>query len=168
MASSHHLDGDRKRPLTFASLTVSDSRDAASDASAPLIEALVTEAGHRFAGAWYARDEAAGIRGALDQILTPGKAEIVIVTGGTGYAPRDVTVDALEGRFERSIPGFGEVFRRLSFDEIGAPAMLSRSCAGIIDGVPVFLLPGSPQAVELALERLILPAAGHLASLLRG
>lgn len=166
MAIPHDLAGGRERPVVFASLTVSDSRHAASDASAPLVESLATGAGYRFAGASYARDDAGEIRMALKEILVRGEADIIVVTGGTGYAPRDVTLEALGGSFERSIPGFGEIFRRLSFDEIGAAAMLSRSCAGIVAGVPVFLLPGSPQAVELALERLILPVAAHLVSLL--
>ncbi len=166
MATPHDLAGRDGRSVVFASLTLSDSRDAANDESAPLIARRVEAAGYRFAGAWYARDDVERIRGAFDELLARSSAEVIVVTGGTGFSPRDVAIEALEERFERSIPGFGEIFRRLSFDEIGAAAMLSRASAGVVRKRAVFLLPGSPKAVELALERLILPIAAHLAELL--
>ena len=92
----------------------------------------------------------------------------MLVTGGTGVAPRDVTVEAIAPLFDKQLPGFGELFRALSFAEVGSAAYLSRASAGIAGGKPVFLLPGAPQAVELAMERLILPEAAHLVAQARG
>lgn len=166
MSPTHDLEAGEKSRVAFASLTVSDSRSAEDDASAPLIKGKVEAASYRYAGAWYSRDEVGEIERAFDEIVARADVQVIVVTGGTGFSPRDVTVEALEGRFESRIPGFGEIFRRLSFDEIGAAAMLSRASAGIVAGRQVFLLPGSPKAVELALDRLILPAAAHLADLL--
>ena len=88
--------------------------------------------------------------------------DVVLVTGGTGLAPRDVTIEAVEPLFDKGIPGFGELFRMLSFAEIGAAAMLSRATAGLASGRAIFLLPGSPAALELALSRLVLPEIAHL------
>lgn len=166
MVTTHDLESGDKSRIVFASLTISDSRGAAADASAPLIERLVVAAGYRFARASYAHDQVKEIRRALEDLLASSDIHVIVVTGGTGFAPRDVTVDALDDCFERRIPGFGEIFRRLSFDAIGAAAMLTRASAGVMRGRPVFLLPGSPKAVSLALDRLILPAAAHLIDLL--
>ena len=95
------------------------------------------------------------------------RPDAVLVTGGTGVSPRDLTVEALAPLFDRTLDGFGELFRMLSYAEIGAAAMLSRACAGLVGQVPVFLIPGSPSAIRLAVERLILPELGHLLSELR-
>jgi molybdenum cofactor biosynthesis protein B len=92
----------------------------------------------------------------------------VLTTGGTGIAPRDVTVPALEELFEGRIPGFGELFRWLSYKEIGSAAMLSRATAGLVGGKVVLALPGSPKALRLAMQELVLPEAGHLVAQARG
>lgn len=107
-------------------------------------------------------DEAAPLRRAVEAALARAEVDVVVVTGGTGLAPRDVTVEAVSPRFDKAIDGFGEIFRRLSYDEIGAAAMLSGATAGLVGRKAVFLLPGSPAAVRLALRSLILPEIAHL------
>lgn len=106
----------------------------------------------------------------LREVVDAVKAGVdaVLVSGGTGLGPRDVAVEALTPLFDKHIPGFGELFRRLSFDAVGSAAMLSRADAGLYQGTAIFIVPGSPQAVELALSRLILPELGHLLAEARG
>lgn len=118
-------------------------------------------AGHVVTGLVVVRDDAAAIREALERALEAG-ARAVLFNGGTGLAPRDVTLETLAPLFEKAIPGFGELFRMLSFEQVGSAAMLSRAGAGVVRGAVVFALPGSPKAVTLAMERLILPELGHL------
>jgi molybdenum cofactor biosynthesis protein B len=148
--------------LGLAVLTVSDTRTAASDASGERIAALAAAGGHQVVERRLVPDEAAAIRGEAEALLAQPQVEVLVVTGGTGYSRRDVTVEALRPLFEREIDGFGELFRALSFAEVGAAAMLSRATAGLVGGKAVYLLPGSTPAVELAMERLILPESGHL------
>ena len=107
-------------------------------------------------------DEAEALRAAVEAALAQSAVDVVVVTGGTGLAPRDVTLEAVSPLFDKTIDGFGELFRRLSYDEIGPAAMLSRAAAGITRGRALFLLPGSPAAVRLAMEKLILPELAHL------
>ena len=107
-------------------------------------------------------DEGVRIRRAVETALAQPAVDVVLVTGGTGLSPRDVTIEAVFPLFEREIPGFGELFRMLSFAEIGAAAMLSRATAGVVSGRVIFLLPGSPAALDLALSRLVLPELAHL------
>ncbi|HRC86051.1 MAG TPA: MogA/MoaB family molybdenum cofactor biosynthesis protein, partial [Thermoanaerobaculia bacterium] len=117
---------------------------------------------HRVEGSVLVPDEAAEIRRAVEAYLASPGVDLVVTTGGTGFSPRDRTVPALAPLFTAEVPGFGELFRQLSFGEIGAAAMLSRATAGVVGERLLFLLPGSPKAVELAVSRLILPEAGHL------
>jgi molybdenum cofactor biosynthesis protein B len=154
------------RHVMLAIVTVSDSRDAARDTSGALLATLVEGAGHRILSRALVRDEPDLIRGALREALQAG-AEVVVFTGGTGIARRDVTIETLAPRFAKTLPGFGEIFRALSFEEIGSAAMASRAAAGVVGGALVFLLPGSPDACRLAMERLILPELGHLVGQLR-
>jgi len=109
------------------------------------------------------RDDAAQIRVAVERALASPSCGAVLLTGGTGASPRDVTPEAVRPLLERELPGFGELFRMLSFQAIGPAAMLSRAFAGTCAGKVVFGLPGSPAAIRLALERLALPELGHLA-----
>ena len=148
--------------LGFAALTVSDSRTAADDASGDEIERLAVAAGHELVERRIVPDEIVEIRAAAGELLRRDGVDVLVLSGGTGFSPRDLTLEAAAPLLERRIDGFGELFRMLSFGEIGAAAMLSRAAAGIIGGRAVFVLPGSPQAVALAMERLILPEAGHL------
>lgn len=151
-----------RRQVGFAVLTVSDTRTLETDVGGRTAVDLMESQGHRVVDRHLVPDEAEAIRTACKRLLAEEPVECLVVTGGTGVAPRDVTVDAVQPLFDRELPGFGELFRNLSYAEVGAVALLSRAAAGILRGRPVFLLPGSPAAVELALTRLILPAIGHL------
>jgi molybdenum cofactor biosynthesis protein B len=141
-------------------LTCSDSRAQADDVSGRALREGLEAAGHSVVGQTVVRDEPEQIRAAVEQGLEGG-ARAVLITGGTGITRRDQTVEAIRPLLEKEIPGFGELFRMLSFQEIGSAAWLSRALAGTIRGVLVFVLPGSPNAVRLALDRLILPELGH-------
>lgn len=147
--------------IAVAVITVSDTRTAADDASGAYLVRAVAADGHRLASHRRCRDEAAAVAAALDAALAEG-ARVVLLTGGTGIARRDVTADVVAARLERSLPGFGELFRMLSHAEIGSAAMLSRAVAGTIGGAFVAALPGSTAAVRLAWERLIAPELGHV------
>lgn len=148
--------------LGFAALTVSDSRTAADDASGDEIERLAAAGGHRLVERRIVPDEIVEIRAAAGELLRRDDVDVLVLSGGTGFSPRDLTLEAALPLFDRRIDGFGELFRMLSFAEVGAAAMLSRAAAGVIGHRAVFVLPGSPRAVALAMERLILPEAGHL------
>jgi len=153
--------------LGFGVVTVSDSRTEADDVAGGRVRELVEAAGHRVCSAVLVADEVAAVRGAARGMLAAPGIDVVVLTGGTGYAPRDLTPEAVEPLFERPILGFGELFRSLSYRHIGAAAMLSRATAGIVHQRAVFALPGSPAAVELALRELVLPEAGHLLAQVR-
>jgi molybdopterin adenylyltransferase len=146
-----------------AVLTVSDTRTLETDTGGALVAELLGGAGHPVVARAIVRDEPAAIRAAALAALAEPGVRALVVTGGTGIAPRDVTPDALEPLFERTIPGFGELFRMLSWEDIGSAALLSRAVAGLRGGCVVFVVPGSRGAVRLALEKLILPELGHLA-----
>jgi molybdopterin adenylyltransferase len=141
-------------------ITCSDSRTPQTDESGQIIRQMLEAVGHSLTGAVVVKDDPAAIRAAVDQALGQG-ARAVIINGGTGIGRRDSTVEAVETLFEKRLPGFGELFRYLSFKEIGSPAMMSRATAGTVRGAIVFVLPGSPQAVRVAMEELILPELGH-------
>ncbi|WP_199749765.1 molybdenum cofactor biosynthesis protein B [Corallococcus sp. AB038B] len=141
-------------------VTCSDSRDEAHDGSGKDLCEGLAAAGHTVAGHTVVKDDPEAIRGALAQAQAAG-ARAVLFTGGTGIGRRDCTVETLRALFEKELPGFGELFRMLSFQRIGSPAMMSRATAGTYQGMILFALPGSPQAVRLALDALILPELGH-------
>lgn len=149
--------------LKVAVITVSDTREAARDESGRLLQDLLKGKGHTLAGYEVVKDDVAAIQAALDKALA-GEAQAVLLNGGTGISPRDVTIEAVRPRLDKELPGFGELLRDLSFREIGSAAMLTRALAGVAKGKPVFALPGSPAAVVFAMERLILPELGHIAS----
>ena len=165
----HHHHGDpvtehrSSAPISVSMylVTCSDSRDSARDESGAVMRRLAEHAGHSVAGQCVIRDDAAALSAQIDQAITAG-ARAIIISGGTGLSKRDVTVQTVEALFEKNLDGFGELFRHLSFAEIGTAAMLSRACAGTYKNAVIFALPGSPQAVELALSKLILPELGHL------
>jgi molybdenum cofactor biosynthesis protein B len=148
--------------VAVAVLTLSDSRSPAEDRSGDAIVALLEAAGHIVAGRVLVREDPPVIRVALEAALA-GPAHVIILNGGTGIAPRDSTPEIVGALLERELPGFGELFRQLSFREIGAAAMLSRTLAGVARGKLLFALPGSEAACRLALEQLILPELGHIA-----
>jgi molybdenum cofactor biosynthesis protein B len=142
---------------------VSDTRTLETDSGGALVAELLAGAGHPVVSRAVVRDDAEEIRAAALAALGRHDVRALIVTGGTGAAPRDVTPEAIGPLLERTLPGFGELFRMLSYDEIGSAALLSRALAGLRGGRAVFVLPGSRSALRLALEKLILPELGHLA-----
>lgn len=137
------------------------------DASGDIIERLAVNAGHRIEGRKLVSDSKTMIRKVAKSAIAAKKIDTLIITGGTGLSPRDLTVDSIAPLVDKEIPGFGELFRKLSFDMIGSPAILSRAFAGLAKGKTVFCLPGSPDAVQTAMERLILPELGHIARVAR-
>jgi len=143
-------------------LTVSDSRSRETDTSGQAVASLLVEAGHTIIDHALVPDEPARVADLVRGVLQRGDVRAIITTGGTGIAPRDSTVEALAGLFDRQLPGFGELFRMLSFEQIGPAAMLSRATAGTAGRHVLFLLPGSEHAVRLAMTRLILPELGHV------
>lgn len=144
-------------------LTVSDTRTLETDKSGAAITDLLTTAGHIVTGRQIVKDDALAVADAVRSQIS-GNARAIITTGGTGIAPRDTTYEAVTALFDKTLDGFGELFRMLSYNEIGSAAMLSRACAGIAGGKIIFVLPGSEPAVRLALEKLILPELGHIVS----
>lgn len=148
-------------------LTVSDSRTLETDSSGQLIEKQLESAGHRVFERRIVPDEPGEIRAAVLRGIGRPEVDAVLATGGTGVAPRDCTIETVAPLLYKELPGFGELFRSLSFAEIGPASMLSRALAGSADRTAVFALPGSSAAVRLALERLILPELAHLVGQLR-
>ncbi len=143
-------------------ITVSDTRTLETDSSGRAIVELLEGAGHRVAGRTLLRDEADQVRAEVERLTSDALVDVVITTGGTGITARDGTFEAVDGLLTKRLPGFGELFRSLSYQQIGAAAMLSRATAGLIGQTVVIVLPGSQQAVRLALEELVLPELGHL------
>jgi len=146
---------------------VSDTRTTADDTSGQRITELLTAAGHVVRSYVIVRDERPVIAGCAQELLGSGEVQAVILNGGTGLASRDVTVEAVRPFLDKEIPGFGELFRYLSFADVGSAAMLSGATAGIARGVLVICMPGSTPAVELAMTRLVLPEIGHMVFLAR-
>lgn len=143
-------------------ITCSDSRTPQNDEGGRLIKSRLADQGHVISGSAIIPDDPARIVDELSRARTAG-AQAVLITGGTGVTSRDSTFEAVSGAIARPLPGFGELFRMLSFEEIGSAAMLSRAVAGVTrEGLLVFAMPGSPAAVKLACDRLILPELGHL------
>ncbi len=150
-----------------AVLTVSDSRTVADDSSGKLIRELLEAAGHRAVEHAIVPDESDAIRLAVLRALARADVDAVIATGGTGVSPRDVTPEAVAPLLDKPLAGFGEIFRMLSFQEIGAAALLSRALAGTSGGKIVYVLPGSSGAVRLGMERLVVPELAHVVGQLR-
>ncbi|MGE3956561.1 MAG: molybdenum cofactor biosynthesis protein B [Vicinamibacterales bacterium] len=143
-------------------LTVSDTRTEATDTGGRAIRDLLGAAGHTVAGQAIVRDDAALVRGTVEQQLAGADVDVVITTGGTGITSRDTTYEAIDALLEKRLDGFGELFRMLSYEQVGPAAMMSRATAGLARGRIVIALPGSEAAVRLAMEKLVLPELGHL------
>ena len=143
-------------------VTVSDTRTASTDTSGSVIADLLTAAGHEVAGRAIVKDEAALVRETLERQLANPDVPVIITTGGTGITSRDSTYEVVSGLLQKRLDGFGELFRMLSFHDIGPAAMMSRACAGLSAGHIIVSLPGSEAAVRLAMERLLIPELGHL------
>ena len=149
-------------PANIAVITISDTRTPETDTNAHYLKPAIAAAGHDVVFYSIIKDEPAQVEAVLDQAVDAG-ARIIVFNGGTGIAPRDTTFDVLNRKYAKVMPGFGELFRMLSYQEVGAAAMLSRASAGTYRGRVVISTPGSPNAVQVAWEKLIAPEIAHLA-----
>jgi len=159
-SSRHHLGGDRS--LGFVVLSVSDTHTEEDDPSGHLARDLLSKGGHQVRHYALVANSVADVRDRLDPWLAETTVEAAVTVGGTGVSSRDLTVNALEAMGGKRLEGFGEIYRSLSFAEVGPLALISRASLFLVRGKPVFALPGSERAVRTALEKLILPAAIHL------
>lgn len=143
-------------------ITCSDTRTPDTDTSGQLIQKLLEEQGHTIVAYHLVKDEPAQIKGRIAEAIANEAVQAIIINGGTGISRRDSTFEAVDAMLEKRLDGFGEVFRFLTYQDIGSPAIMSRATAGIIKGRVLFSTPGSENAVRLAMEKLILPELGHL------
>jgi molybdenum cofactor biosynthesis protein B len=143
-------------------VTISDTRTETTDTSGRAIVELLEEHGHLVTARVLVRDDPEDIRAALSDLLGRSDVQVVLTTGGTGITRRDSTYEVVSALIEKPMDGFGELFRMLSFTEIGPAAMLTRACAGVAAGRFVFAMPGAEAAVRLAMRRLVLPELGHV------
>ena len=154
------------KTVTTAVITMSDTRTHETDESGLIIKELLEGYGHKVIRHVVCRDEPSLLNEELDRILSVG-VDAVLINGGTGLAPRDISIETVSLRLEKKMDGFGELFRLLSYEEIGSAAMLSRALAGTSQGVLIFCLPGSPDAVRLGMDKLILPELSHIIGLVK-
>ncbi len=145
------------QPLNLAVLTVSDTRVESTDESGALLIGRLESAGHRLAARKILRDDRDLLRATVSTWMADEQVQVVLTTGGTGITGRDITVEALKPLFDRELEGFGELFRQLSYVEIGAATIQSRACAGVAQGTLIFCLPGSKNACALAWDRILAP-----------
>jgi molybdenum cofactor biosynthesis protein B len=159
-----HLDHKATSPASVRCyvLTISDTRVAGTDTSGRAIAELLEANGHSVSGRGIVKDDPATIRATIDGQLRDDATQVIITTGGTGITSRDSTYEVVCNLLEKRLDGFGELFRMLSYEEIGASAMMSRACAGTAMGKIIVSLPGSENAVRLAMNKLLLPELGHL------
>ncbi|MFB6155006.1 MAG: molybdenum cofactor biosynthesis protein B [Haloferacaceae archaeon] len=163
----HHHHAHDVETLGAAIVTVSSSRSLDDDPAGDVIASAFESEGHDVAVRDLIADDFDGVQSTVDRLVRRDDVDVVVTTGGTGVTPDDVTVEAVRPLFEKELPGFGELFRRLSYDEIGARVVGTRAAAGVADGVPVFCLPGSENAARLGAGEIIVPEAGHLSGLAR-
>ncbi len=163
-SSAHRHRHHAPRSVPAVVITVSDTRTLEDDTGGALLAELLEGGGHQVLARVIVSDEIEAIRKAVDEAIMRADVRAVLLTGGTGIAARDVTPEAIQPILDRPLPGFGELFRQLSYEEIGSAAMLSRALAGTARGRVLFALPGSRAAIRLALEKLVLPELGHLAA----
>jgi molybdenum cofactor biosynthesis protein B len=161
MSSTEHR-ARAPRSVRCLIITVSDTRTEETDTGGRALAELLTAAGHVLVGRRLVRDEPASVAALVREQAESGDVDAIITTGGTGITRRDSTFEAIDGLLEKRLPGFGEVFRMLSFQEIGAAAILSRACAGTRGRTVVVALPGSEHAVRLAASRLLVPELAHM------
>ena len=162
MSYHQHVQSAADIVARCAIVTISDTRTRDTDTSGQRIRALLEEAGHSIAAYRVVPDDAARLGPTLDDLIAGDTVDAVLTNGGTGISRRDVTIPVIEQRLDSALPGFGEIFRMLSYNDIGSGAMLSRAIAGVTRGKVLFAMPGSTKAVELAMTKLILPELRHL------
>ncbi|WP_309692191.1 molybdenum cofactor biosynthesis protein B [Armatimonas sp.] len=158
----HQQKSAERGPVMVGIVTVSDTRTEADDLNGQFLKRELANAGHRLALYQIIKDEPKQVGAALDEALAVG-VQVLLFNGGTGISQRDTTYDALAAKLEKTLPGFGELFRMLSWEQVGAAAILSRAVAGTYKGMAVFSTPGSTKAVVLAWEKLIAPELSHIA-----
>lgn len=163
MGAEDHRQKAGQGAVTIAIVTVSDTRTPDTDENRRYLEARMTELGHKVAAYRLIKDEPEQVKAALDELVALPGVQLVLFNGGTGIAPRDTTYDVISRMLEKPLPGFGELFRMLSYEQVGAAAMLSRAIGGVYKKTLVFSMPGSPNAVQTAVEKLIIPEINHLA-----
>ena len=170
-----HLNhyGQKHGNVKFTKIIVSDTRyqqlqtkKPVEDLTTPLIEKILSDNDYFLQDRYIIPNEKDEILQLLNSIIDSNNSDVIILSGGTGIGPRDLTIETLQPQLEKEMPGFGELFRYLSFEVIGAAAMLSRATAGIIKNKVIFILPGNPNAVEIALNKLILPEIDHMLNML--
>jgi molybdenum cofactor biosynthesis protein B len=161
-ADFHRQQATSQGSVPLAIVTVSDTRTPETDSSGQIIRTLAETAGHQIVDYRIVKDEPEQVAQALNDFAA-GTARLIIFNGGTGISQRDRTYDVISKLLEKTLPGFGEIFRMLSYEQVGAAAMLSRATAGVYRNRVIISTPGSPDAVRLALEKLILPEIQHLA-----
>ena len=164
MASSEH-ETKNVASVRCAVITISDTRTRETDTSGPLIRERLESAGYAVIRHEILPDDPGIVRKLITELCDDPACHAILLTGGTGLAPRDTTYEAIAALLDKRLDGFGELFRMLSYNEIGAPAMLSRATAGVCGSTLIFSMPGSTGAVRLAMEKLILPELGHLTAL---
>ncbi|NOX58463.1 MAG: molybdenum cofactor biosynthesis protein MoaB [Planctomycetes bacterium] len=159
-------ENDQHRNVRCCVITVSDTRTVDTDTGGKLIISRLEAAGHLIHNYDILKDEPATIAKHVRELCSATACHAILLTGGTGLSARDSTVEAIEPLLQKQLDGFGELFRMLSYEQVGAAAMLSRAVAGVLNRTVIFLMPGSPEAVGLAMDKLILPELGHIVSLL--
>ena len=161
--AGHRAEAAKRAAINCATLTVSDSRTEETDESGKVMRRLIEEAGHKVTAYSLMKNDEPAVRGHVQALLAREDVDAVLITGGTGLGSRDRTVEAVTPLFDKAMPGFGEIFRMVSFtDQVGTAAILSRAVAGGVNGKLVVSMPGSKAAVELALTRVLLPELRHV------
>jgi molybdenum cofactor biosynthesis protein B len=164
----HEHKNKAQRTVRCAIITLSDTRDETTDKSGQRIKALLAEYEQPVVSYQILKDEPDQLTAAVRALLARPDVDVILTNGGTGIAPRDTTFEALQGLLEKEILGFGEMFRMLSYEDIGSAAMLTRATAGVAQGKVIISLPGSTGAVELGMTKLVLPELGHMLFVLQG
>jgi molybdenum cofactor biosynthesis protein B len=167
MSYAQHQTDARQLVARCGVVTLSDTRTPQTDTSGQAIRRSLEADGHTIAAQLLIPDEPVELQRVLEQMLSRDDVDAIVTNGGTGISRRDQTIGVVEEMLEQRLPGFGELFRMLSWEQIGSGAMLSRAVAGIARGKPIFAMPGSTKAVELAMSKLIVPELRHLLSQLR-
>lgn len=152
------------RSISCAVLTISDSRTEEDDESGKLLKQKLSQSGHQVTAYAVLKNDSQAIKQKLFELLEHEKPQVIITTGGTGLGHRDITVETVSSILEKKLDGFGELFRFLSYQEIGTAGIMSRAIAGVVGGKVIICLPGSRGAAELAIDKIILPEVGHMVS----
>lgn len=157
----HRAEAKKVGPIRYVRLSITDSRKSEDDYSGRLIESLFSEAGHYQVASMILKNDPKGLREVVKK-LCEEEVDIIITTGGTGLGKKDQTIEALGPILDKELPGFGELFRGLSFQEVGSAALMSRALCGTVKGKVIVCLPGSEHAVRIALTKLLVPEVQHL------